>query len=737
MLGCASVYLPMTTNYPRPRLASLAVVLLLAAASAFAVQTSALGFVLERLLTLTLAVLPAALLCAAALSAGFALFPARTWRQLTLLEVGLFSFASGMTLLSCLIVPLGILGLTFYELLWAVVLLCLAAGPLRLARGLPEQWHQPRLKRPPSAFGGAGMLLVVLLCFAGALLVISAFAPPLVYDVTEYHLGALSRYLRAGRNGLILPMPFNFYARFPFPIEGLYYFGLLLEQPRDFTPKLLNLVFVAGNALLVWAWLGRLGLGLRWRLLAVLVLVSHPVLLEVSLDAYIDAPSAFYVFSALYALLLAEQGLAVPEKQAPRAAEAAAPPAQVLWDLLPLAGLLFGMALATKYTVAQLYLLPTALLLVGLVGRARLSARPGRRVIATTLFLAAMPLVFWLGKNVYFYSNPLEPFFEKIFRPSDAAAISRETFYIQSHYPQPLWSASYWLTLLPRLHLLEWYLLAPLGGVFLVARRSANSRLLLYCLVAYLLWNLVRESQNRFLLPVMMLLIVLDVQVLAALPKTLFRAASVWLIGLLAATNLIAHGIRLGHGGEFAYLGEMTLVAPETPEGRMNSPRAEFYRQNLGPLGEVQSKVNALLGPEAHLLLVYEARPYLFTHRTAYNTVFDESVLISMAQGARSVEELRARLRQLKVTHVLVNREELLRFIEQYARPGQLESLGISDLRSQFGRIQTPEDLYPPFYRSAQWQALRGVLIEFLAKSREHAIYVAGKAPTEIWVAPL
>jgi hypothetical protein len=343
----------------------------------------------------------------------------------------------------------------------------------------------------------------------------------------------------------------------------------------------------------------------------------------------------------------------------------------------------------------------------------------------------------WLGKNLYFYANPLEPFFERLFRPADAQAIAREKFYIASHYPQGFLSAAYWSSLLPRLHHLEWYVLAPLAGVGLVLKRRPNGRLLLFCLVAYLLWNLVRESQNRFLLPVMLLLIMLGVQTLQALPAGLVRAVSVWLLALLSVSALVSHAMRIGGGGEFAYLGQLALVQPETPEGNLNGARSEFYKKNLGALGEVTAQVNAYLPPESRLLLVYEARPYLFARRTLYNTVFDESVLLELARGASSAEEVRARLRQAGITHVLVNREELRRFIEQYARAEQLARAGIEDVRSQFHLLATPEDLYPPFFRSASWQALHQPILDFLAQTRSRALFVAGKAPLEVWLAPL
>jgi hypothetical protein len=261
----------------------------------------------------------------------------------------------------------------------------------------------------------------------------------------------------------------------------------------------------------------------------------------------------------------------------------------------------------------------------------------------------------------------------------------------------------------------------------------------LFCLIAYLLWNLVRESQARFLLPAVLLVIILVAQVLNSLPCGLPRAAAAAVLALAACGNMLYHATRLDNGRAFQYLVRMPLLRPANPDPSIPDPRAEFYSQNLGALGDVMKEANKRLGwePRTRILLLYEARPYLFAGRTIYNTVFDASELLRLARGAKSGQEIVRKLNAAGITYMLVNREELRRFVDQYARPVQLERLGIRNVMEEFAKIETPEDLYPPFYLSPDWPEMRQPVLEFLKLTRDAALSRAGRAPAEVYLAPL
>lgn len=676
----------------------------------------------ERVFICFFGSLPACAVIAGALGAGLAILPASLVPGLTRKEYLLLAFGCGSGLLSCAILLIGSIGALSMPVAWALAGVAVAIGTWN-ARAL-----QLTLDLRPR---GASRVLFLLGAATLAALLVASFAPPLLYDVTEYHVGALKHYLDAR---CITPMPYNFFARFPFAVESLYYMGLVLESARGLAPKLINAAFVLATALLIMEWLRRARCSLNLQLLGAIVFLTHTVTLEISIDAYIDGAVTFFVVASFYAAFLA--------------ASASVP------SLVYGAVLLFGTALASKYTVAQIYLLPW-LICAGGPLMIRVIRERRWKLLAGALGLAAVPLLFWLGKNVIFYGNPLEPFFCRIFRPNDLMARLREQFYTESHHPQSPLSAEYWSSLSTRVSTFSWYVLVPLIAVPCITRVTStsisswrvNARLLIAIAVSYLLWNLIRQSESRFLLAAIVMLVIVGMQAIAALPRQPKLILCTLLVAFSSA-HLFVHMVRLANGNEFQYFAAFPLSKPARPSASVpaqsldsvpdsaDTALSDFLRKNLGSFGDAIVETNRLPNVQ-QLLLIYEARPYLFDADTVYNTVFDDSVLLTFAKGAKSGIELAAQLRKAGITHVLVNRQELRRFIDQYARKWQLEKLGITDPVAEFDRIPVPEDLYPPFYLSLEWDQSRAVILDFLRVMRTRAIIVTGRPPLEVYVAPL
>lgn len=710
---------------------------LILAALPFSMPPGIPAFVFDRLLTMWIAASSAVAIVAACVGFGTLIVPGSLLRRDPVFAL-LLAFGCGAGMLSCVVLVAGIVpGLGMSRSLgWQVVIFGIVIGAFRL---FPfQRGRQPREAVPSPGFNPIAVASLLLLVVAIGLLAVTAFAPPLLFDVTEYHLGAFRDNFSIPKGVQFRPVlqwspvPHNFYGRFPFPIESTYWLGLVLSPPLDFAPKLINAAFVIACALLVALSLRRAAVPRSLQLLGALLVAAHPVMRDVSLDAYIDAASAFLVTAALFAAIALD-----------------------ISELL-VACLLFGTALASKYTVAQLYLAPFLLLLVFTHGGEwrRLPAKRVRRLMVCGV-TGLLPLFFWLGKNVVFYGNPLEPFFNWLFRPNNAAAIAREKFYIASHYPQPIWTTQYWINLLPRLREFGWIFL-PLAIAAPVLCRGAGqcngtkadrspAMLLAIIAISYLTWNLVRESQNRFLLPDILLLIYLAVFAIERLPHPCIRCFVTVALLVWSGLQLVHQGLTVAGAGEFAYLRDFdtATAAPaaepfERPQAGLTA-RDQFYVRNLGALGEILPAVRAL-PQNARVLLVYEARPYLFPRDVVYNTVWDDSELLRIANGAKNANEVAQKLRAEGITHVLVNRQELRRYVQQYATREQLRALSVrrdEDAANAFYATRTPEDLFPPFYRSAEWASDRGAVIEFLAQMRGRATSVAGKAPLDIYLAPM
>ncbi|MCX7626506.1 MAG: hypothetical protein N2Z21_09895 [Candidatus Sumerlaeaceae bacterium] len=700
----------------RARWAGSLVLLAVGAAIFLLADKPSLTFVLGRGGQIFFAVLPAAILLLLLAWAGLFILPRALVARLTISESVLFGSLVTAATASGTVLVFGVAGCLTSWLSWVLlVVAAIWAAYKARRRGLPTLASQPSYPEEP--WSVAHLFLASLFALCCAPVIVSAFAPPLLYDVTEYHLGAFRDYFRDGRL-VISPAPNNFYARFPFPIEALYYLGLLLEHPNDFTPKLLNLACVVGIVVLFWQWAGLWRVSRTFRLLGALALLCHPVLLEVSLDAYIDAPVALYVLAVSYGLvLLNEHGGTFTREQ--------------LIGMLNVLAWLAGSMCVAKYTVDQLYAVPLALAFALPVWR-NIRQLPLRWLCVAFAFFA-LPLILWLGKNVVFYGNPLEPFFTRLFTPGRLSAVTWERFYIESHYPQSPLSLAYWITLLPRLESVGWLLLAPLAASALVWHKPGVPRLLLVAIASFMLWNLIRYSQDRFLLPTIVIIILVGVAALEQIPSILSRTVGGAALLLSAALGIVPHVIRVAGGDEFEYFAKFIATSP----AQNLSARLTFYRKNLGALGELLDQAERSLPRDAQILLIYEARPYLLKQKTIYNTVFDDSEFLRLIRGVRTSDEITSRLLAAGVTHVLVNNEELRRFIDQYARPQQLRERGISDAMREFALIRDPEDLYPPFYLSPDWRRLRQPVIGWLRQLKSRALVVRGHPSAPIYLASL
>src|SRR5690606_22799740 len=148
----------------------------------------ALNFLHERLFTLRLLLAPGATTVGASIGAGtLVVLPCVQKRggvsALPRSEFLLFSLCCGTGLLSCVILILGMSGMAYPAVVFGIVLTLMIIGIAMQA------WFQPlKLKVDIERSGIVTTLFGVLVAASGFLLLTSSIAPPLLYDVTEYHL---------------------------------------------------------------------------------------------------------------------------------------------------------------------------------------------------------------------------------------------------------------------------------------------------------------------------------------------------------------------------------------------------------------------------------------------------------------------------------------------------------------------------------------------------------------------
>ena len=164
-------------------------------------------------------------------------------------------------------------------------------------------------------------------------------------DELVHHLAVPKLYLKHGGMFEIPFMPFSYY---PMNLDLLYliplYFG------NDIIPKFIHFSFALLTAGLLFGYLKR-RTGLGYALFGVVFFLSIPIIVKLSISAYVDLGVLFFSFASLLLLLKwAESGF---KKK-----------------FLILSGVMAGLAMGTKYNA-----LVTAVLLTLFVPI--LSARPG------------------------------------------------------------------------------------------------------------------------------------------------------------------------------------------------------------------------------------------------------------------------------------------------------------------------------------------------------------------------
>ena len=152
---------------------------------------------------------------------------------------------------------------------------------------------------PPLDDGPKGVvigltLLVGILVF---LLVFLAAVPPVSRDALTHHLAVPKLYIAQGR---MLELPEIIPSYFPMNLDLLYLIPLLWGN--DIIPKYIHMLFGLFTALLLYRYL-RDRLNQIYGLLGVLLFLSLPIIIQLSITVYVDLGLIFFSTAALIYLL--------------------------------------------------------------------------------------------------------------------------------------------------------------------------------------------------------------------------------------------------------------------------------------------------------------------------------------------------------------------------------------------------------------------------------------------------
>ncbi|HUE16863.1 MAG TPA: glycosyltransferase family 39 protein [Planctomycetaceae bacterium] len=616
-------------------------------------------------------------------------------------EHAFFGMALGLSATSLLTLACGVAGLLNR---WLFVTLFAAAivgeGFLRLGeRRFDERGRlaatEPASATEPDAAPRVPLFWVALAVVAPFLFVmwLGSMSPDTDFDVRAYHFEGPKEYFQ---NGRITFLPHNVYTNFPFLTEMFALLGMVLRGDWYWGA-------LAGKcALFALAPLTALGLyaaGRRWfgptaGIMAALVYLTTPWIDRITIIAYAEGGLTFYLFAALFAVMLAIE----------RMRAGALDVRQVM-----LAGLLAGSGMACKYTGALQVVAPlgAALVVAAWFALPRgaglppgenqpVGGLPRLRAVSTTVLAfglgTAIAIGPWLVKNLAFTGNPVYPLGYSIFGGVDwnqaldakfRAAHSPHHTRTFFQYVVDVVANNDWSSPL-------WYGFAPLA---LLVRRGRPLVLGLWLFAEYLFvtWWGFTHTIDRFWVPM------IPVVCLLAGIGAAWRETPLWRYGSLAVVGLaVWFNLALVAG-----TGQVAGRVVSDISG-FNSFLTDLSRARQGVEQLDISYINQSLPKNSKVLCVGVGEVFESRVPVVYNTVFNPSIFQEWCaapsagtdEGELSLKPAAEILRKLhgeKVTHVLVNWE----WIRHYREPG---NYGYTDFvrPSRFAELVRAGVLDPP-----------------------------------------
>jgi hypothetical protein len=355
-----------------------------------------------------------------------------------------------------------------------------------------------------------------------------------------------------------------------------------------------------------------------------------PAVLEVATYAAADLAVAAWAGAALATLPLAPHGPPEPGRAA-------------------LAGFLLGCALAAKYLAFAVVLLPFLAVLISSVSR-----RSWRRSLA-----AAIPVLPWLARNLAWTGNPLYPYLQSALGgPPTGMGVGSHVLQIGGAEPGSLaWAfqaivalglrtveplgqggilGPLWLLLLPVAAFLPWS-----DGA-----RALRRSLWIFTVGGLLAWGALVQMA-RFLLPVLVVAAPLAGAAAAALVSTRSPAVR-WSFRLLLVLSMVWSSTMIATTQNLDRLGLAAGLVDD-----------EAYRARWISYDPVIDHLNHDLPPGSRVLFVGEPRSFYVDVPVVIEDPFHTPLLVELAAANASAEDLARSLRDLGVTHLLVNTREM------------------------------------------------------------------------------
>lgn len=521
--------------------------------------------------------------------------------------------ALGIGITGLFIYVLGLLGYlrTIPMLIWTLSGFVLFA--VALVRHFKPSFQMPSLQ----FWGGLSLAVLTLFILQEIPFVVS---PELTTDALEFHLLVPKIYLVTGRIGYI---PGLVESNYPSLVE--YNYTLILGLTNEIVCKCFH--FCVGMLLL--AAIGKLSSRVDATSsgsLAPALFFSMPVVAIVAGWAWNDLFFAFFLVLALCCLLNFH---AASRSRA-----------------LILSGLLCGFASCTKYTFVMVF---AAMLLLFVIGMLFWEWR-WKHLVCFVIPIGALSMM-WFAKNWIFTGNPFYPFLNRIFgSPYWNEAANRYFLNTLTNYELGEWNWKtnfifpFLLTLKPRIadvHIgVLPLVLAPLAFLRTGLRSMGLLKAFVICYLA--VWLAIR-TEVRSLLPMLAVLCVVCSITLQHLRWRMQPLRSIFTA--LVAVSIVANVFLTMLTTHFLFDPVKYFLGRET--------RAQ-YRTRLSKTQEAYDFLNRR-EDVGKVLLVSIHNPFYLKAEPLFSSCCDPPVIEHLLAGANNADEMRRRLLDMGVTHVILN----------------------------------------------------------------------------------
>jgi 4-amino-4-deoxy-L-arabinose transferase-like glycosyltransferase len=501
-------------------------------------------------------------------------------------------------------------------------------------------------RRHPEGF------LLVLLGLLILCIIILSLVPPVAKDELIHHLAVPKLYLKHGGMYEIPFMPFSYY---PMNLDMLYliplYFG------NDIIPKFIHFGFALLTAgLLFWYLKRRVGLG--YALFGVVFFLSIPIIVKLSISAYVDLGVLFFSFASLLLLLKwVESGLQR--------------------KFLILAAVIAGLAMGTKYNGMVTTVLLTLFVPI-------LYSRKGKgnffgSALHGLLFLSIALLVFspWMARDYSWKKNPIYPLYDYKFNPQKSQGSGEDqgrnesingglgVFVIrQGIYHEPWWE----IALVPIRIFLEGqdgsakYFDGKLNpfllflSVFAFWRireeeeevRKEKKAMLAFVVLFFTIAFFTSDLRIRYIAPMIPVLVVLSVMGADKLHRAIGKVKNAKRKDIFFAVLVVALASALAYNGQYV-VDQFKEVEPlEYIAGKIS--RDEYLNRHR-PEYAAMSFINHYLPQDAKVMLIFLGSRGYYCDRSY---VYGDEALGPVFLGSGNAEEMYSKLKSMGITHLLI-----------------------------------------------------------------------------------